>query len=643
MANETFLDDGGLAHLWEGIKSKIPSTPFTGKNLLPNQGSTNTNGTLTFTHKDDGRVVVTGTANERWTGDFVGTITLAPGSYRLNGAPAGGSGSRWHTSVLNASTGVEYGSLYDNGNDPNGSLITVTADTLDNRYDIYIYIGSNTGTISDSLTWYPMIRVAEDTDYSYEPYVSQLSNQILMNYFHYRNFSAIPKVNGLYYASILVPSTNDSPYPSTNGMWDVIQFGNYAFDAGRMTQIAAQDDKTLAGERELWIRNYYHGTWSEWKKVGPNPSAYSAEVTLTTSGWSSNSQTVTVVGMTADCMVFCQPTATSKSAYQSAGVACTAQAANSLTFTCTSTPSANLTVNVSFFFEGVIEYSGLPLTETYTPEGLFSKNIIRNNASTQTVNGVSFRRYDAGYFYVYGTATADSFLILYNGSGDFLKKSPNTDYILSQGLATYDWGYLYISVLKNGVYQGDLVNCLNSYSVSFNALNKDYDNMIIGIFVRSSKKADGFIYPMIRHAYIENSNYLAPYKRIENIDLSDSHAYRYINMINYIPPFYDDLQLKTAIINGNDWTDNIVEEDNWETGSLLEWISFLGVQVPSDFVETNPWYVYADNPDLTKAIFEGSVDMTYRSSDNTFKITGYSYTTEKYAYATKKLLLAYYI
>lgn len=69
-------------------------------------------------------------------------------------------------------------------------------------------------------------------------------------------------------------------------------------------------------------------------------------ITLTSAGWSSNTQTVNVTGMTATGVVMVSPDPSNQSAYTSAGIICTAQATDSLTFTCTSTPSADLTVNV---------------------------------------------------------------------------------------------------------------------------------------------------------------------------------------------------------------------------------------------------------------------------------------------------------
>jgi len=68
--------------------------------------------------------------------------------------------------------------------------------------------------------------------------------------------------------------------------------------------------------------------------------------TLAVADWSSNTQTVSVTGMTADGVVLVSPTPANQSAYTSAGILCTAQAAGSLTFTCVTVPSADITVTV---------------------------------------------------------------------------------------------------------------------------------------------------------------------------------------------------------------------------------------------------------------------------------------------------------
>lgn len=72
-------------------------------------------------------------------------------------------------------------------------------------------------------------------------------------------------------------------------------------------------------------------------------------VTLSASGWSDNAQTVTVSGVSADetaQLIQPMPSAASQAAYIEAGILCTGQAANKLTFTAETVPTVALTVYV---------------------------------------------------------------------------------------------------------------------------------------------------------------------------------------------------------------------------------------------------------------------------------------------------------
>ena len=72
-------------------------------------------------------------------------------------------------------------------------------------------------------------------------------------------------------------------------------------------------------------------------------------ITLPSTGWSGNKQSITVTGVLADetaQMITPVPALASQTAYIEAGIRCTGQAANTLTFTAESVPSANLTVHV---------------------------------------------------------------------------------------------------------------------------------------------------------------------------------------------------------------------------------------------------------------------------------------------------------
>lgn len=70
------------------------------------------------------------------------------------------------------------------------------------------------------------------------------------------------------------------------------------------------------------------------------------QVTLSSSNWSSKTQTVTATWVTASNTVIVSPDPTNFDEYSSNVVYCYSQASNSLTFKCTTTPSSNITVNV---------------------------------------------------------------------------------------------------------------------------------------------------------------------------------------------------------------------------------------------------------------------------------------------------------
>ena len=75
------------------------------------------------------------------------------------------------------------------------------------------------------------------------------------------------------------------------------------------------------------------------------PTTSGKTATLTTT-WTSNQQTVTVSGVTSSNYVVVSPAPASYDDYCEAGIYCSAQGTNSLTFKCDTAPSSSLTVNV---------------------------------------------------------------------------------------------------------------------------------------------------------------------------------------------------------------------------------------------------------------------------------------------------------
>ena len=88
------------------------------------------------------------------------------------------------------------------------------------------------------------------------------------------------------------------------------------------------------------------GTTASWVDIGSTPQTMP---TLVAANWSSNTQTVNVTGVTATNVVMVSPAPVNATEYAQCGILCTAQANGTLTFTCTSVPSNDITVNVVCF------------------------------------------------------------------------------------------------------------------------------------------------------------------------------------------------------------------------------------------------------------------------------------------------------
>lgn len=78
----------------------------------------------------------------------------------------------------------------------------------------------------------------------------------------------------------------------------------------------------------------------------PSKDHRTVTFTIATTDWSSNTCTKTATGVTASNTVVVSPAPASFADYGTAGIYCSAQSANALTFTCTTVPSTAISVNV---------------------------------------------------------------------------------------------------------------------------------------------------------------------------------------------------------------------------------------------------------------------------------------------------------
>lgn len=110
---------------------------------------------------------------------------------------------------------------------------------------------------------------------------------------------------------------------------------------------------SYSGSLSVYFSSTYSASYQEvqngqWEQINVQPtlSAPSTMPTLVAANWSSNAQTVSVTGVTASNIVFVSPAPASATEYGQCGIICTAQSTNSLTFSCQTVPTNDLTVNV---------------------------------------------------------------------------------------------------------------------------------------------------------------------------------------------------------------------------------------------------------------------------------------------------------
>lgn len=138
------------------------------KNLLPTNISNKTYGGITITVNSDGGINVNGTATEAISFDVCNYYNLPLGDYILTGTPYGGSQAQFKLVLTKDGGGV--------GDDiGNGYRFSVTSTS--SNYKVQIRVPSEMIGVAGNKTFYPMIRLAIDTDPTYSSYA--MSNRQL--------------------------------------------------------------------------------------------------------------------------------------------------------------------------------------------------------------------------------------------------------------------------------------------------------------------------------------------------------------------------------------------------------------------------------------------------------------------------------
>ena len=144
------------------------------KNLLKNTITSRTINGVTFTVNDDGSVAVNGTATVQ-TPFIIAELkwlvkNIPVGKYTLTGCPEGGSSTGYRMYAFKANKELSY---TDTGHGFTGNFDYNSGQQSAN---IAIVIGA--GVNADNLIFRPMLRYAEITDDTYEPYKPSIEERL---------------------------------------------------------------------------------------------------------------------------------------------------------------------------------------------------------------------------------------------------------------------------------------------------------------------------------------------------------------------------------------------------------------------------------------------------------------------------------
>ena len=141
-----------------------------------------------------------------------------------------------------------------------------------------------------------------------------------------------------------VSTSSDLTSLSSAEQWDLA-----IVTSENKTYVLAQDPySTSANWKQIlsptgWVTSV---NWQTWAVTLSIPSITSTTATLTVGWWSSSTQTVNVTGVTATNQVIVCPDPSDLDDYAEKGIYCLGQGSGTLTFTCDTTPTASITVNV---------------------------------------------------------------------------------------------------------------------------------------------------------------------------------------------------------------------------------------------------------------------------------------------------------
>lgn len=231
----------------------------TGKNLLPYDIDTiksrNTGGTwsansytyrgITFSFNDDGSFNVNGTATQSVTIDYASINIEANKTYTMNGSPQGGGPSSFRL-YPQGKSGSDY---YDDGNG-----VTFPVEMSDTTFNIRAIIYS--GYTANNLLFKPMIRLATETDATYEPYQS---NTYTIDLDGTRYGGKVDFVSGVMTVTHAEKDMGDLAW-----QYSPISGGRQRFEAlVDGLKLAVNGDTAITAKSSIYKSTAYNVTWAD--------------------------------------------------------------------------------------------------------------------------------------------------------------------------------------------------------------------------------------------------------------------------------------------------------------------------------------------------------------------------------------------
>lgn len=443
---------------------------WSGKNKLPNNASSRTDNGVTFTVNADGSITANGTAtNDASNGWNAGKIKA--GKYILSGCPANGSNSTYYIRIGTANSESDTWGSYLAEETGNGRLITLEADTY-----LTINVRVMNGQTVNNLIFYPMLCDPDILDATaYESYHKDVVNTL-------RDAEVIKGKN------LLSPK------------WQVGTGTGITFTVNSDGSVTANG--TASGDNTFII---------------PKPDML-ADTPLILNGCPSGGSGTTY---------FMQYTNEVDNAYNDFG-----SGVNITKFNYTTYANAKIVIKIksgqtvnNLVFKPMIRLATetdptyephyIPLKDSMFPRSeqtvLGAKNLLPNNATSQTTSGITYTVNSNGIVNANGTATGNAFL----NYPTFVLKAGT--YILSQGFAC-DNIETRLQLAKLDTTVVAIINSLGAKETKFTLLEDTEVRAQIRIGNGLTVNNLTF-YPMLRLASDTDSTY-APYA-MTNKELTD--------------------------------------------------------------------------------------------------------------------------